>query len=265
MSTVFNLIQGQLPLLVSIPHGGEVLPPVYASRMTPAAAMLADTDWHLGRLYDFCRTLGGSVLKANYSRYVIDLNRPSSGESLYPNQTTTGLCPTESFRGEPLYRAGALPGAIEVANRIDQYWQPYHQALRAELKRLLAEHGRVLLWEAHSIAGVLPRLFEGRLPALNLGNFDGNSCAAAILDAAVGVAAAGPLSWVVNGRFKGGYITRHYGEPQRGVHALQLEMVQSLYMDETAPFAYRQDLAAQMLPTLEQMVHAALNALPAPL
>jgi N-formylglutamate deformylase len=202
------------------------------------------------------------VLQANYSRYVIDLNRPSSGESLYPGQTTTGLCPAETFRGEPLYHDGGAPAAADVAERVERYWQPYHRALRAELDRLLALHGQVLLWEAHSIASVLPRLFDGQLPALNIGTFDGKSCAPAIHDATVGATAAGPFSWVANGRFKGGYITRHYGEPARGVHAVQLEMTQCMYMDETAPFAYREDLAAQVLPTLEKMVRAALAALP---
>ncbi|ROR20825.1 N-formylglutamate deformylase [Comamonas sp. BIGb0124] len=258
---VHTLHQGTLPLLISIPHGGEILPEAYARRMTHAAQAVADTDWHLPRLYAFARAMGVSVLQANYSRYVIDLNRPSTGESLYPGQTTTGLCPLETFRGEPLYTDGRGPDAQETADRVATYWQPYHQALRQELDRLRARHGKVLLWEAHSIASQLPRLFDGELPGLNLGTFDGAASDPALAAAAVAAAQAGPHSWVLNGRFKGGYITRHYGQPGQGVHAVQLEMAQCLYMDESAPYAYREDRAAQVLPTLEAMVRATLGAL----
>ena len=260
--SIVTLVQGHLPLVVSIPHGGEFLPESFAQRMTPAARQVADTDWHLARLYDFARAMGASIVRANYSRYIVDLNRPSNGESLYPGQTTTGLCPTESFRGEPLYADGAAPpDAAEVAQRVAQYWQPYHEALQGEIARLRAQHGRVLLWEAHSIASVLPRLFEGRLPDLNVGTFGGAACAPALRDAAVAAAAASPFSWVIDDRFKGGYITRHYGRPHEGVHAVQLEMVQCLYMDESAPFAYREDRATKVLPTLETMVKKTLAAL----
>ena len=259
---IHTLTSGTLPLVVSIPHGGALLPEPYASAMTPAARIVADTDWHLARLYDFTHALGGSMLEANYSRYVIDLNRPASGESLYPGQTTTSLCPTETFRGEPLYDAPDQPSAADMATRVDTFWRPYHDALHAELERLRAIHGHVLLWEAHSIASQLPRLFDGQLPDLNIGTFGGASCAPSVHEAAAASAAAMPFTSVVNGRFKGGYITRHYGQPEQGIHAVQLEMSQCIYMDETAPFGYREDLAARIQPHLKRMVENVFAALP---
>jgi N-formylglutamate deformylase len=257
-SPVFTLHQGELPLLISIPHLGTTLPAHIAAAFTPEASQFSDTDWHLDRLYEFAKGLGASVLGATVSRYAIDLNRPPSGESLYPGQTTTGLCPTETFRGEPLYPAGYVLEGAEIEQRKRLYWQPYHSALQAELARLRQKHPHVLLWEAHSIASVLPRLFEGKLPDFNFGTHSGASCDPSIIAAALQPLnhdnATLPFTHVLNGRFKGGYITRHYGNPQQGIHAIQLEMCQSLYMDETAPFAYRSDLACQVQPLLKQML-----------
>lgn len=234
----FQLTQGRLPLLISIPHLGTQIAPALAAQMTPEAPRLVDTDWHLEHLYNFAVAMGASVIQAHYSRYVIDLNRPPTGESLYPGQTTTGLCPTETFRGEPLYPAGSEPDVAEVARRRAVYWQPYHDALAAELKRLRQQHGQVLLWDAHSIASVLPRLFEGKLPDLNFGTASGASCAPQVLQAALQCLGGEPFTHVVNGRFKGGYITRHYGQPSQGTHAIQLELCQCLYMNEIEPFDY---------------------------
>lgn len=262
---VFELHQGTQPLLLSIPHLGTDLPADIAPGLAPEAFVLADTDWHLDRLYEFARAQGYSVLRARISRYAIDLNRPPGGESLYPGQATTGLCPTETFTGVPLHQPGQAPGEAEIARRRQTYWQPYHDALRGELARLRAGHGQVLLWEAHSIASLLPRLFDGRLPDLNFGTNGGASCADAVLQAALRPLEAGPgaqvPTHVVNGRFKGGYITRHYGQPDRGIHAIQLEMAQCLYMDEAAPFAYRPDLAQRIQPLLEEMLAQALRQL----
>lgn len=256
----FRFQQGRLPLLISIPHLGTAIPPDVRRQLTDIADLVADTDWHLDRLYDFAVGMGASVLGARFSRYAIDLNRPSSGESLYPGQTTTGLCPTETFRGEPLYSSGGAPDAAEVARRLAAYWHPYHAKLREELDRLRAEFGTVLLWEAHSIASVLPRLFEGKLPDLNIGTNSGKSCDARILEAITGTLDDQPFTWVANGRFKGGYITRAYGQPEHGVNAVQLEMCQSTYMNESAPFDYRPDLAERVQPVVERMVSAALQA-----
>lgn len=262
-SDIFALTRGTAPLLVSVPHAGVHIPPALERRMTPAALQRADVDWHLPHLYDFVRAMGATLLTANYARHVIDLNRPPQDESLYPGQDVTGLLPMDTFRKEPLYLPGEEPDDAERDERRERYWRPYHDALRGELDRLRSRHEHVVLWDAHSICSVLPRFFEGRLTDLNLGTADGRACAPA-LQAAVEaqMAAQGEYSHVSNGRFKGGWITRHYGEPSRGVHALQLEMCQCTYMDETAPFAYRTDLAAKVQPLLRRMLAAVVEARP---
>lgn len=231
---VFTLHRGTAPLLVSLPHDGTLVPEDLARCMTPEARSVPDTDWFVGRLYDFARQLGASLLVPVHSRYVVDLNRPPDDLSLYPGQKTTGLCPVQCFSGEPVYLPGQEPSAGEVADRVQRYWKPYHDALRAELDRLRSLHGRVVLWEGHSIRSVVPFLFEGRLPDFNLGTAAGTSCAPAMqarLEALL--AAQLDYTWVGNGRFKGGYITRHYGRPAEGVDAVQLELAQSTYMDES--------------------------------
>ncbi len=231
---VFALHRGTAPLLVSLPHDGTALPEDLAQRMTAQARGVPDTDWFVGRVYDFARQLGASLLVPVHSRYVVDLNRPPDDLSLYPGQKTTGLCPVQRFTGEPVYLPGQEPSAGEVADRVERYWKPYHDALGAELARLHGLHGRVVLWEGHSIRSVVPFLFEGRLPDFNLGTAAGTSCAPALqarLEALL--AAQSDYSWVCNGRFKGGYITRHYGRPAEGVDAVQLELAQATYMDET--------------------------------
>lgn len=258
---VFSFHQGTLPLLISIPHLGTAIPAEIGEQLTAVATAVADTDWHLDRLYDFAQASGASVLGAKVSRYVIDLNRPSSGESLYPGQTTTGLCPTETFRGEPLYRNGTGPSEEDRAQRLDRYWRPYHDKLKEELARLVNIHGQVLLWEAHSIASVLPRLFEGKLPDLNLGTYSGASCDPRIMAAVTAALQGQPYTWVHDGRFKGGFITREFGHPAIGVHAIQLEMAQSTYMTEAAPFDYLPHEAAKVKVVVEGMLNAALGAL----
>ena len=255
------LSPGTIPLLVSFPHEGTDIPPEIARRMTPAALLRADTDWHLPRLYDFVRDMGASTLVPRYSRYVIDLNRPPEDTNLYPGLDTTGLVPLDTFRKEPLYLPGETPDAADIDARRQCYWRPYHDALRDELGRLRALHGAAVLWDAHSIASVVPRFFEGRLSDLNLGTADGHSCAARLQAAAEAVLRSqDSFSHVSNGRFKGGYITRHYGQPAEHIHALQLEMCHATYMDEPAPFAYRPDLAARVQPLLKRMLEAVLEA-----
>jgi N-formylglutamate deformylase len=258
--TVFELHRGEAPLLVSLPHDGTALPDDVAARMLPTARVVPDTDWFVGRLYAFARGLGASVLVPRYSRYVVDLNRPPDDVSLYPGQNTTGLCPAVRFDGEPVYLPGQAPGPDEVRARVETYWRPYHDALADELARLRARHGRALLWEGHSIRGTVPFLFEGRLPDLNLGTAAGASCQPAVqarLEAAL--AAQSAYSWVANGRFKGGYITRHYGQPAQGVDAVQLELAQSTYMDEDA-VRYDEGRAAALQPLLGTLLRAGMDA-----
>ncbi|HRP20802.1 MAG TPA: N-formylglutamate deformylase [Alicycliphilus sp.] len=257
---LFTFHQGTAPLFISMPHVGSYLPPQIAARLTPEARQVPDTDWHLERLYGFARDLGASILVATHSRYVVDLNRPPDGASLYPGQSVTGLCPVDSFDDRPLYtRADDTPGDAEVAARRQTYWQPYHAQLRAELERMRAALGVAVLWDAHSIRSVLPRFFEGRLPDLNLGTGDGISCDPALAQTLLGEArAATAYTAVLNGRFKGGHITRHYGAPARNIHAVQLEMTQCSYMQEAPPFDYLPEVAAGVLPHLRRMVYAAL-------
>ena len=255
----YDFNKGSVPLLVSMPHVGTDIPDDIAARLAPCATERTDTDWHLKQLYGFLGEMGASVISARWSRYVIDLNRPPEDTNLYPGLSTTGLCPVDTFASLPLYRDGQAPGEQEVRGRLAHYWQPYHRQLRAELDRLLAIHGRVALWDAHSIASVVPRFFNGRLPDLNFGTAGGTTCAPGMAAAIVGVAEAQhEFSVAVNGRFKGGHITRHYGQPDLNVHAIQLEMCQCLYMDESAPFAYRLERAARIEPLLRQLTGAAL-------
>jgi N-formylglutamate deformylase len=194
-----------------------------------------------------------------HSRYVIDLNRPPENSAMYAGANNTELVPTRFFSGDPLHRDGQAPGDAQVRARLDQYWRPYHDALAAELQRLRRQHGHVVLWDGHSIKSVIPWLFEGRLPDLNLGTASGASCAPALRDSLMGVLAAQErYTHVSDGRFRGGYITRHYGRPRNGVHAVQLEMCWSTYMDEQPPYAVDQTRAAQLVPVLRALLQAAL-------
>jgi N-formylglutamate deformylase len=229
----FTLTHGTAPLLISLPHDGTQVPSDIMGRLTDPARGVPDTDWFVSRLYGFARSLGASILQPMYSRYVVDLNRPPDDTSLYPGRNTTGLCPVARFDGGPVYLDGHMPTTAEVAERVERYWKPYHQALAAELHRLKMQHKRVLLWEGHSIRSRVPFLFEGTLPDLNLGTADGASCDANLQSRLQRVLLEqGDYSNITNGRFKGGYITRHYGKPEQGIDAVQLELAQSTYMDE---------------------------------
>ncbi|MCU0898487.1 MAG: N-formylglutamate deformylase [Burkholderiales bacterium] len=249
---------GHAPLLVSIPHMGTYVPEEIASRLTPAARALPDTDWHLDQLYDFLDEMGASVLMATHSRYVVDLNRPPDDASLYPGQDVTGLVPVDTFARESLY-AGALPDAAEIAQRRERYWRPYHDRLATELARLREQHGYVLLWDAHSIASRVPRFFDGRLPDFNLGTGGGTAADPALAGALLSaVASARGYTAVLDGRFKGGYITRRYGDPASRVHAIQLELAQETYMQESPPYAFDESRAAQVRPHLRRLLETLL-------
>lgn len=259
VSAVFDLHRGSAPLLLSLPHTGTRIPAALKPDFLQRALKVEDTDWHLESLYAFALTLGASRIVPSHSRYVIDLNRPPGDAPMYPGANNTGLCPTRSFAGKPIYSAGREPDAAEIARRRAVYWQPYHDALAAELARIKSRHGYAILWDGHSIRSLLPWLFEGRLPDLNLGTADGASCAAA-LKRALGRAltAQGRFSHVADGRFKGGYITRHYGKPKDGIHAVQLEMCWSCYMAERPPFVVDSARAAALRTVLRALIGAAL-------
>jgi N-formylglutamate amidohydrolase len=245
---------GTTPLLISIPHDGRLLPCEIAGSMTAEGRAVPDTDWHVRRLYDFATELGASLLCAEYSRYVVDLNRPADDAALYEGRFGTGLCPTRTFAGEDLYEDGT---AIDVAARVREFWQPYHEKIATTLAQLREQHGYALLWDAHSIPSRVPALFEGELPELNLGTWDGRSCDQAISALVEAAAVASPYSSVVNGRFKGGYITRHYGRPQEHVHAIQLELSQRAYMDE-ASLDYDSAKAMRLRDTLRRLLETFL-------
>lgn len=257
---VFQLHRGSAPLLISLPHDGSLIPEPLRARMVESARRAPDTDWHVSRLYAFARELGASILVPRYSRYVVDLNRPPDDTSLYPGQNTTGLCPAVQFSGEAVYLDAQAPDEAEVAQRVELFWRPYHETLIAELDRIRGEHGRAVLWEGHSIRGEVPFLFDGRLPDLNLGTSGGKTCLPELQAGLESILAAqNEYDWVANGRFKGGYITRHYGDPEIGVQAVQLELSQRNYMDEDS-FAFDEAKAARLQPLLRALLSAALES-----
>jgi len=229
---VYEFHRGTTPLLISIPHSGTELPEALAHRLTVVGRGVPDTDWHVHLLYDFARALGASIIKANYSRYVVDLNRSPDSASLR-GQSHFAVCPTETFGGSFIYMAGQEPDDREIAARIEEYWRPYHNRIATELMALRTAHGRALLWDAHSIASEIPSLFTGVLPEFNLGTRDGASCPRGLGDALLDIVLSdGEFGAVLDGRFKGGYITDHYGKPADGVYAVQLELARRAYMNE---------------------------------
>lgn len=265
MSELWTLIRRDGPVIVNVPHAGVMLPEGWAARLTAEALKSPDTDWHVEKLYaSFALEHGASLMWASHSRIVVDLNRDPSGQALYPGAANTGICPVSTFHDEPVYRPGMAPDAAEIAQRVVQYWRPYHAQLAAEIERIKARHGYCILLDGHSIVSEAPRFFAGRLPDLNLGTADGASCGPALADAAFAVlAGARGFTAVHNGRFKGGYITRHYGQPAEGVHALQLEMAQSCYMDEARPLEYHSERAAPLKNVLQSLMHTLLAWRPA--
>ena len=258
---IYYLAQGKSPLLVSMPHVGTLIPNPFRMEFVPRALDVEDTDWHLDRLYHFVKQLGASELRGVHSRYIIDLNRPPDDAPMYPGASITELWPTRFFTGDLLHVPGAAPTAEQRVMLRKTYWEPYHEALRAELDRIKAQHGYALLWDAHSIRSEIPWLFEGVLPGLNIGTANGESADPRITQAVADAAARHPaISHVVNGRFKGGYTTRHYGKPADHVHAVQLEMSQYLYMSEEPPYEYNWSKAQAIKPVLMEMMTAALDA-----
>jgi formiminoglutamase len=254
------------PLLVSIPHAGTELPASIETAVVSAWLARKDADWYVDRLYGFAAGLGATIVRTSWSRTVIDVNRNPDGSSLYPGMATTGLCPVETFDREPLYRAGAEPDEHEIAARRARYYEPYHAALEREIARLRARHERVVVYDAHSIRSRVPTLFAGELPVFNVGTYDGRSCASDLAEAVMAVCAASGQPSVLNGRFKGGYITRHYGSPGTGVHALQMELACRSYLDEpdsltelSWPPAYEAQRSASTRSTLRKVLETCLE------
>ncbi|MBJ7410226.1 MAG: N-formylglutamate deformylase [Phenylobacterium sp.] len=266
MTDWLQIHRGDAPLVISFPHTGTELPTNVAARLISPWLARKDADWWIDRLYDFAPGMGATTIRTAMSRTVIDVNRDPSGASLYPGQATTGLCPTTTFDGEPLYRRDG-PDEAEIERRRAEYFEPYHAALQAELDRLRGIHDKVVLYEAHSIRSAIPRLFDGLLPNFNIGTNSGASCDAALVTAVEAACDASEFSRVTDGRFKGGWTTRHYGQPAGGVHAIQMELACRGYMDEPPglltsaiwPTPYTPERAGPMRETLTRVLQACLD------
>jgi len=256
----FQLSQGVSSLLISVPHSGLAVPGEILCRFSPAASTLPDTDWFVDRLYNWAAGLGAGLLTAPMSRYVVDLNRPPDDKPLYDQGSSallTGLVPLKTFSGEEIY-VGSRPDETETSNRLETFWAPYHSCLAAELERIRGVHGYAVLLDAHSIQSRQPLLFDGTLPDLNLGSNSGKSADSSLINAAREVLAQSDYSFVVDGRFKGGYITRHYGQPTDHIHALQLEMAQTAYMREELR-EWSEERSGKMAIVLQQLVKALIS------
>jgi N-formylglutamate deformylase len=262
---LFTLHQGSRPLLVSVPHSGIQIPTALQPLYSERALEVEDTDWFLGEIYAFVKELGASFIAPNHSRYVVDLNRPPTNTPMYTGVNNTELCPTRFFTGEAIYKQDCEPSDEQIKQRVLDYWQPYHQALQGELARLKTEHGHAILWDGHSICSELPWLFEGRLPTLSFGTVDGTSCAPSLRSALEQKTATHQrFDFVFDGRFKGGYITRQYGNPAQNIHAVQLEMVWDCYMREQRPFQLDPERTQYLLPLLRELLVSCIEWQPAP-
>lgn len=247
-----EVVQGDGPVILGLPHTGTYVPPEIRSRLNDIGRGLADTDWNIHKLYDGLLE-GVTTVRATAHRYVIDVNRDPSGQSLYPGQNTTGLVPLTDFEGREIWQVP--PSADETAQRREMFHAPYHAALATEMTRIRERHGIAVLYDCHSIRSRIPYLFDGILPDFNIGTNDGASCAPAIAQAVEAICAnAQGFTSVSNGRFKGGWTTRHYGRPAEGWHAIQMELAQSTYMQETAPWPYLHERADRLRPHLAQIL-----------
>jgi formiminoglutamase len=256
-----TLIEGDGPLVLGQPHVGTMIPPDISVRLNDLGRAVPDTDWWIDDLYaPIAARYDATVVRQNISRYVIDVNRDPFGASLYPGQATTDLCPTTTFDGEPIWREGHEPDAQEIARRRKLWFEPFHAALAGAVQRALIRHGFCLLFDCHSIRSVVPRLFDGLLPTFNLGTNAGRACHASVREAGIAALAATGETWVADGRFKGGWITRHHGNPSRNVHAVQMELVQAAYMDEAPPWSYAPQRATRTAEHLSNLIGALLDA-----
>ena len=251
---VVTVQQGDGPIVLGQPHGGTYVPPDIFARLNTRGRGLDDTDWHINRLYDGLLD-GATVVQSHINRYVIDANRDPAGVSLYPGQNTTTLVPTTDFEGQAIWTEGQEPSEDEIIARRDAYHAPYHVALGEELERVRTKHGFAILFDCHSIRSRIPFLFQGVLPVFSIGTNNGATCAPSIEATTEALCrAANGYDTVLNGRFKGGWTTRHYGQPETGIHAIQMELTQSAYMDETAPWSYRTERADKLRPYLSDIL-----------
>ena len=259
--------EGSSPLILAQPHSGTHIPDDIAARLNERVRARADTDWHVDRLYEGLAP-NATVVRATFHRYVVDANRPPSGASLYPGQNTTGLCPLTDFDGAAIYEPGDEPDEAEIETRRQAFHAPYHAALETAIARTKAAHGFALLYDCHSIRSHIPYLFEGELPVFNIGTNEGATCAPAIERAVAGACASAARAegWthILNGRFKGGWTTRHYGRPSTNVHAVQRELAQRAYMSEAPPWDYDEPKAAKLRAYLGEILGGALRAAAGP-
>lgn len=259
-SDTVEITRGAGPIVLGMPHSGTYVPPEIAAHLNLEGRTLRDADWHVERLYQGLLP-EATVVRATFHRYVVDANRDPSGASLYPGQNTTGLVPLTNFDGAPIWTTE--PDAQEIARRRNAYHQIYHAALAGELARVKAAHGIAILYDCHSIRSRIPHLFDGELPDLNIGDNGGTTCAPAITDAVRAAASNSTCTHVVNGRFKGGWTTRQYGKPQEGVHAIQMELRQSLYLSrEAPPFDYDAPRAANLREVLRVILQSVMALAP---
>ncbi len=254
-----GLTLGNSPLLLTQPHGGTDIPDDIYSRLKDNGRAIADTDWHITKLYaDLVDDV--TIVSTPVHRYVIDANRGPEDESLYPGQNTTGLCPTTTFDGVDIYLEGEQPDAEEIAGRQKDFHQPYHNTISEQLQRIHQKHGYVILYDCHSIRSEVPYLFDGKLPDFNIGTNSGTTCDPDIESKVVACCAAdNNFSHVLNGRFKGGWTTRHYGRPESGYHAIQMELAQFNYMQETPPWDYGAARLELLRSSLRDILHNLLN------
>lgn len=257
MTPPVECVEGDSPVVLGMPHTGTFVPDDIAARLNTTGKTLADTDWHIDRLYGGLLP-GATTVRAMFHRYVIDANRSPDDESLYPGQNTTGLCPLTDFDGRPIWNAGGEPTEADIADRLDAFHRPYHDVLKTQLVRVKARHGFAILYDCHSIRSVVPFLFEGELPVFNIGTNNGRTCAPEIERAVVEICERNrDLSMIVNGRFKGGWTTRRHGHPETGVHAIQMELTQRAYLAaEAPPWTYDPDIAAPARAILGEVLAA---------
>jgi len=257
---VVSVLEGNKPLILAQPHGGTHVTPDIYNRLNEKGQALADTDWHINRLYDGL-VEDITVVQSNIHRYVIDANRSPGDESLYPGQNTTGLCPQTDFDGHPIYLPDEAPGIDEIEQRRLRYHKPYHDALSQQIQRLKQAHESVIVYDCHSIRSQIPFLFNGKLPDFNIGTYNGNSCNSHIEKTVYEICTDTPgYTTIINGRFKGGWTTRHYGNPESGVHAIQMELAQSTYMQESPPWTYNQNKSNQLRKGLGRILTSLVNS-----